>query len=149
MKAVKKLEVLAIPFYFATMGAEYLHHRARRPQVGPLPGDYERRDTLTSLAMGTGSLLVPLVAPKLLAPITPGKGRYAKVLVGGAVAAVATTVVADLVARRAEAEVDAESTRAVALAPVPSPSRASRRARIARRVGSVSGVAALATIHRR
>ena len=145
MKAVKKLEVLAIPFYFATMGAEYLHHRARRPQVGPLPGDYERRDTLTSLAMGTGSLLVPLVAPKLLAPITPGKGRYAKVLVGGAVAAVATTVVADLVARRAEAEVDAESTRAVSLAPVPSPSRASRRARIARRVGSVSGVAALAT----
>src|SRR5690606_5761209 len=87
--AVKKLEVFAIPAYFATMGAEYLHHRARAGRLGGLPGDYERRDTLTSLTMGTASLLVPLVAPKLLAPITPGKGRHGKKLVAGVAAAAA------------------------------------------------------------
>ena len=71
---MKKLEVAAVPMYFATMGLEHLHHKRRAARVGPLPGDYERRDTLTSLAMGVGSLLVPLVSPRLLAPITPGKG---------------------------------------------------------------------------
>ena len=79
-----KLEVVAIPIYFATMGAEYLHHRSRSAEKGPLPGDYERRDTLTSLTMGTGSLLVPLVAPKLLGPMTPGKGRFGRHLVAAA-----------------------------------------------------------------
>src|SRR5690606_4992445 len=82
----------------------YLHHRARAGRLGGLPGDYERRDTLTSLTMGTASLLVPLVAPTLLAPITPGKGRHGKKLVAGVAAAVAVTTAADIAARRLDGE---------------------------------------------
>ena len=108
-----KLEVLAIPVYFGTMGAEYAHHRPRLPEAGPLPGDYERRDTLTSLTMGTASLLVPLVAPTILGPITPGKGRYGKALVAGALGAIAVTTVADVAARRAEAELAADEERSI------------------------------------
>lgn len=154
---MKKLEVLAIPVYFATMGAEYLHHRSRAQRVGPLPGDYERRDTLTSLTMGTGSLLVPLVAPNLLAPITPGKGRYGKHLVVGAAVAAAVTTVADQVARRLDrppapapafnspaAVGDADATRHTP--DDATEGRAGRRrwARLARKVSSVGGVATVA-----
>ncbi len=155
---MKKLEVAAVPMYFATMGLEHLHHKRRAARVGPLPGDYERRDTLTSLAMGVGSLLVPLVSPKLLAPITPGKGRFGKALVGGALAAAAVTTVADVVARRAEAATGAIDATGQNAAAAPSPAallaqqagagspRADRRrlARRARRVASVGGVATVA-----
>ncbi len=149
-----KLEVLAIPVYFGTMGAEYAHHRARLPEVGPQPGDYERRDTLTSLTMGTASLVVPLVAPTILGPITPGKGRYGKALVATALGAIAVTSVADLAARRAEAELAADDERAThdpnsdadtVVAPTPTGRRARRRrARLARKVASVGGVASVA-----
>src|SRR5438132_730477 len=91
--------VVAIPVYFGTMGAERLWLRAHAGERGPTPADYERRDTVTSLAMGAGSLVAPLVVPKLFGPITPGKGRYGRALVVTAAAAVAVTTVADLVAR--------------------------------------------------
>ncbi|MBI2704484.1 MAG: hypothetical protein HYX32_04235 [Actinobacteria bacterium] len=42
--------------------------------------DYERRDTVTSLTMGVGSLLAPLLVPKVLGPVTPGKGRFGRAL---------------------------------------------------------------------
>ena len=45
--------------------------------------------------MGVGSLVAPLVVPKLLKPFTPGRGRYGKALVAGALGAVAATTVAD------------------------------------------------------
>ena len=92
--------VAAVPAYFATMGAERQFLKARARREGPSPADYERNDTIASLAMGVGSLLAPIVLPKLLAPITPGKGRHAKKLVGVAIAAAAVTTVADRVARR-------------------------------------------------
>jgi sterol desaturase/sphingolipid hydroxylase (fatty acid hydroxylase superfamily) len=92
--------VLAVPVYFGTMGAEYLYLRKRAEQQGPSPADYERQDTITSLTMGVASLLAPIVLPKLLGPIVPGKGKYGKALVIGAVGAAAVTTVADLVARR-------------------------------------------------
>jgi sterol desaturase/sphingolipid hydroxylase (fatty acid hydroxylase superfamily) len=94
------LTVLAVPFYFASMAAEYFWLRRRAATKGPSAGDYERRDTLASLAMGVGSLLAPLVGPKLLAPFTPGRGRYGKALVVGALGAAAATTVADIVVRR-------------------------------------------------
>src|SRR3984957_6921615 len=94
------LTVIAVPFYFASMAAEYWWLRRRAAQKGPSAGDYERRDTLASLAMGVGSLVGPLVGPKLLAPFTPGRGRYGKALVGGALGAAAATTVADAVVRR-------------------------------------------------
>jgi sterol desaturase/sphingolipid hydroxylase (fatty acid hydroxylase superfamily) len=129
--------VAAIPVYFGTMGAEYLWLRNRNGERGPTPADYERRDTLTSLAMGTGSLLAPMVVPKLFGPVTPGKGKYGKALVATAVAAVAVTTVADLVARL-------DSTDAPrATEPPDRRRRAKRAARAARRVASAGGVVAV------
>lgn len=92
--------VLAVPFYFATMGAEYLASRRRTPLTGPAAGDYERRDTIASLSMGVLSLVAPLVAPRVLRPLTPGRGRFGRHLVAGAVGAAAVTTAADAINRR-------------------------------------------------
>jgi sterol desaturase/sphingolipid hydroxylase (fatty acid hydroxylase superfamily) len=112
------LTVVATPGYFATMGAEYRYLKKRAERQGPSAADYERRDTIASLTMGVASLVAPLVMPKLLAPITPGKGKYGKALVATAAAAVAVTTIADVIARR-------------------------RTARWARRVARVGGVTAV------
>jgi len=125
------------------MAAEYLWLRRRAGARGPSAGDYERRDTIASLAMGVGSLVAPLVVPRLLRPLTLGRGRYGRVVVGVAVGAVAATAAADLVARRA-AEVDGHSDdhdRPWAV----DRARSDRRARRARRIASAGGVAAVAT----
>jgi sterol desaturase/sphingolipid hydroxylase (fatty acid hydroxylase superfamily) len=94
------LTVVAVPFYFASMAVEYLWLRRRSAFRGVTAGDFERRDTVASLAMGVGSLVAPLVLPPLLRPFTPGRGRYGKVLVTVAAGAVAVTTAADIVARR-------------------------------------------------
>jgi len=126
--------VAAIPVYFGTMGAEYLWLRGHADERGPTPADYERRDTVTSLAMGFGSLAAPLVVPKLFGPITPGKGKYGKALVITAVTAAAATPAADFVIRREPAE-DDQATR----------KRGGRTAanRAARNVARVGGVVAV------
>jgi sterol desaturase/sphingolipid hydroxylase (fatty acid hydroxylase superfamily) len=151
----RDLTVIAVPFYFATMAGEYLWLRRRAAREGPTAGDYERRDTLASLAMGVGSLVAPLVGPKLLAPFTPGRGRYGKAVVVGALGAAAATTVADVVTRRMADQEHALAPVAVNGASRPagdgarhvtgSVARADRRlaARIARRVSSVGGVAAV------
>src|ERR1700712_2367593 len=83
------------------MGAESAWQRRPPVPAGTRAGDYQTADTLASLSMGLGSLVAPYAAKKLLDPVTPGLGRYAKVLVGvGAAAGLATTV-ADVLARRA------------------------------------------------
>ncbi|HEY5155391.1 MAG TPA: sterol desaturase family protein [Acidimicrobiales bacterium] len=132
----------AIPVYFGTMGAEYLWLRRRAEVQGPSPSDYERRDTVTSLTMGVGSLLAPLVAAKLMGPIAPGKGRYGKALVAAAVGAAAITTVADVLAR---ADPAGPSDPTEAPQPAVTASRARRRglARAARRVARIGGVAAV------
>jgi sterol desaturase/sphingolipid hydroxylase (fatty acid hydroxylase superfamily) len=109
------LTVAAVPGYFASMGAEawYLKRRARK-RGAAAPSDYERRDTVASLAMGVGSLVAPLVMPKLLKPFTPGKGKYGKALVASAVGAAAITTIADWYARRAEAKTLTEPEETVA-----------------------------------
>jgi len=125
------------------MAGEYFWLRRRAAQKGPTAGDYERRDTLASLAMGVGSLLAPLVGPKLLAPFTPGRGRYGKAVVVGALGAATATTVADFVARRIEDDAhDPESDPTALNGAV---TRADRRlaARVARRVASVGGVTAV------
>jgi len=99
----RDLTVVAVPFYFASMAAEYAWLRRRAARQGPSAGDYERRDTVASLAMGVGSLLAPLVLPRLLRPVTPGRGRYGKALVATALGAAAVTTAADVVARGAMA----------------------------------------------
>ena len=148
---MKRLELFAVPVFFTTMGIEYVHHRSRARASGARPGDYERRDTLTSLTLGTTSLIVPLVAPKLLAPITPGKGRFAKVLIGTAIAAGVMTTAADVVARRGATETDETDPKSDPDAPrtsdphpsaVRSKNARSNTARRVAKVGSVTAVAA-------
>ena len=51
--------------------------------------------------MGVGSLVAPFVSARLLDPVTPGRGRLAKVLMGTAVAASAATTVAAVTASAA------------------------------------------------
>jgi sterol desaturase/sphingolipid hydroxylase (fatty acid hydroxylase superfamily) len=139
------LTVTAVPFYFATMGAESRWLRRRAEREGPSPADYERHDTITSLTMGVGSLLAPLVVGRLLAPIVPGKGRYGKALLATAAGAIVATTIADRFARsdpNAEpgAEPDGRDD-----APPASPSRSRRRrtARVARKVAAAGGVASI------
>jgi sterol desaturase/sphingolipid hydroxylase (fatty acid hydroxylase superfamily) len=133
----RDLTVIAVPFYFATMAAEYLYLRRRAARQGPTAGDYEKRDTLASLAMGVGSLVAPLVGPKLLAPFTPGRGRYGRAVVVGALGAVAATTVADVVARRVD-EQNADTAPGDGARADPA-----RVAQMARRVQAVGGVAAV------
>jgi sterol desaturase/sphingolipid hydroxylase (fatty acid hydroxylase superfamily) len=138
-----ELTVAAIPVYFGGMGAEYRWLRGHVDQRGPTPADYQRRDTIASLTMGVGSLLAPLVVPKLLGPITPGKGRYAKALVVAAAGAAALTTLADRLARL-DAVDPAQSSLGDDDAREPQPTnRAARRrvGRLARRVARASGVA--------
>jgi sterol desaturase/sphingolipid hydroxylase (fatty acid hydroxylase superfamily) len=94
--------VVAVPFYFATMAVEnrVLKRRARAGRRSA--GEYERRDTIASLSMGTISLLAPMVSARLLRPLTPGRGRFGRALVTAAVAGAAATTLGDLVGRRSE-----------------------------------------------
>jgi sterol desaturase/sphingolipid hydroxylase (fatty acid hydroxylase superfamily) len=144
------LTVIAVPFYFASMAGEYYWLRRRAARTGPTAGDYEKRDTLASLAMGVTSLVAPLLGPKLLRPFTPGRGRYGKAVVVGALGAAAVTTVADAVGRRiADAEVNLESPAANGAVSHPDGVEGRRRAetrwaaRMARRVSSVGGVTAV------
>ena len=127
--------VAAVPVYFGTMGAEHLWLRAHRAERGPTAADYERNDTVTSLAMGVGSLLAPVLVPKLIGSITPGKGKYGKALVITAATAVAATTIADLVARL-ESKDDEQATNS---------RRRRSAARAARRVARVGGPVAVVT----
>jgi sterol desaturase/sphingolipid hydroxylase (fatty acid hydroxylase superfamily) len=123
------LTVAATPAYFASMGAEAWYLKRRAAKRGePARSDYEKRDTIASLAMGVGSLVAPLVMPKLLKPFTPGKGRYGKALVATAVGAAAVTTLADWYARRAEAK-----------------ATDAREAKAARKVAKAAGVATVVT----
>ena len=94
------LTVLAIPAYFAAMGAEVAWQRAHPVEPGTRAGDYQTADTLASLAMGVGSLVAPYVAKKALDPVTPGRGRYARALLTVGAAAAVLTTVGDVVRRR-------------------------------------------------
>lgn len=100
--------MVAIPCYFAGMGAEYLALSRRSAEEiqqaagrDRTAGLYDRQDTVASLTMGVGSLLVPLLLPRLLRPFTPGRGRYGKALVTTALGAAAVATAADMALRRA------------------------------------------------
>lgn len=96
------LTVAAVPVYLTTMGAEYRYLRTRADRQGERQSDYERNDTIASLSMGVGNLLAPLVMPRLLGPVAPGRGRWRTALVATAVGAAAVTTLADVAARRDE-----------------------------------------------
>ena len=94
------LTVVAIPAYFGSMAAEQRALAKRAATSGPTAADYTKPDTLASLAMGVGSLLVPLLAERLVREVVPGKGRFPKLLVRTAVASAVATTIADRVARQ-------------------------------------------------
>jgi sterol desaturase/sphingolipid hydroxylase (fatty acid hydroxylase superfamily) len=139
----RDLTIIAVPFYFATMAAEYLWLRRRAARTGPTAGDYERRDTLASLAMGVGSLLAPIVGPRLLRPFTPGRGRYGRAVVIGALGAAAATTVADIVTSRLDARQRDLGPDAQREAAQPMATQTQWASRAARRVQSVGGVVAV------
>jgi sterol desaturase/sphingolipid hydroxylase (fatty acid hydroxylase superfamily) len=143
----KDLTVLAVPFYFGAMALEYRRLRRQADISGPTAGTYGRRDTRASLTMGTLSLLAPLVVPRLLRPVTPGKGRYAKVLVGAAAAAAIATTAADAIVRRSARSYGPAAEQAPGSQNGSAPARAvavDRRASTAGKVASIGGVATLA-----
>jgi sterol desaturase/sphingolipid hydroxylase (fatty acid hydroxylase superfamily) len=96
------LTVAAIPGFFATMGLEHAWLERHAEERGIVAGRYERRDTVASLTMGVGSLVLPMAMAKALRHVTPGRGRHGKVLLGAVVGAAAVTTVADLVVRAAQ-----------------------------------------------
>lgn len=98
-----ELTVAAIPVYFGSIGAEYAWLRRHAEERGETAGDYEWHDTVASLTMGVGSLVAPLIAHKLLTPVTAGRGRYARALVALAAGGATVATLADLVARRSRA----------------------------------------------
>ena len=118
------LTVAAIPAYFASMEAERRYLKREAAAGRPSPADYVKPDTIASLTMGVGSLVLPLATRALLAKVLPGKGRFPNVLVRTAAAGVLATTVADVVER---SSVDGG------------------RRRLARRVASVGGPVAIAT----
>jgi sterol desaturase/sphingolipid hydroxylase (fatty acid hydroxylase superfamily) len=93
------LTQLATPGFFAAMGLEKVVLDRRAASGDTSAVGYERRDTRASLIMGTASLYAPMVLDRLLAPTTPGKGRYGKVLVVGVIGAAAITTAADALSR--------------------------------------------------
>ncbi len=168
------LTVVAIPGFFATMGLEAAWHRKRKAAGIDSPGAYERDDTLTSLAMGVGSLVVPLVSRPLMKRFDLPKGQLVRPALALGAAAAVTVVATDAIARSREtpagiipgmtrpSEADASVTRedvddtadGVGAArdrhsrnPEPG-SRRQRRARIrevAKRVGGSAAVTAIAS----
>jgi len=148
------LIALAIPGFFGSMAYESRWLRRRAETEGPSPVDYERNDTLASLAMGTGSLVIPLLTRKLSRNFEVGRGRWAKPLVGVGLAAGAISAVADAVSRTSGRE--AARLQRVGLGeldgtneePVPPDldQRVERGWRTARRAHRVGGSAALAMI---
>ncbi len=152
--------MLAVPFYFASMAAEHFWQRRRAIRRGvATAGEYERRDTIASLGMGVGSLVVPLVMPRLLRPFTPGRGRWGRVVVGTAVAGAVATTAADAVVRAVERRQLIERSVVAALGNTEPPTdgsghgsspgiedgpngrrRAPRIGGIARRIAAVGGV---------
>ena len=93
------LTKLAIPAFFATMALEAKMLSDRAQEQGESTADYERNDALASLAMGTGSLILPIYFKRATKELRP-TGRYGRALLGVAVAAVAVTTAADAVSRR-------------------------------------------------
>jgi sterol desaturase/sphingolipid hydroxylase (fatty acid hydroxylase superfamily) len=144
------LTVLAIPGFFGSMAYESWWLKRRAETDGPSPVDYERNDTIASLTMGTGSLVIPLLTSRFSRNFELGRGRWATPLLTLGLAAAAATAVADAVARSSEREagslepvapVDADEDRPVAVAPTDG--RAATLNRWARRIGGSTAVAAI------
>jgi len=92
--------------------------------------------------MGVGSLLVPLIAPRVLRPFTPGRGRWGTALLAAAIGAASVTSVADVLARRAARR--SATGRPSPVDPGSWGVRKSPAGNVASKVAAASGVASLA-----
>ena len=81
------LTAVATPGYFGSMGVENWLLKRRAERIGPTAADYERGDTLANLAMGTASLLIPMVTHAIADAIAPQRSKTGK----GLILAVAAT----------------------------------------------------------
>jgi len=157
------LTIVAIPGFFGSMAYESRWLRRRAATEGPSPVDYERNDTMASLAMGTGSLVVPLLTSRIAKNFDMGRGRWARPLLTVGLAAAAAAAVADAVARSTEREAGrVEPVLGGRIEPVlggngvappslvhpesrsPLPSAPAKLNRWARRIGGSTAVAAIA-----
>src|SRR5436190_9269087 len=82
------------------MGLESRLLKRRAERIGPTAADYEKGDTLANLAMGTLSLVIPLVTYPLAERIAPQRSKVGKGLIALAAGAAVATTVADRVIRR-------------------------------------------------
>ncbi len=98
--ALMDLTVLATPAYFVTMAIEYRWLKARRDDPAFDAGQYERRDTVANLTMAHLSVAAPLLNKQFRKHLSIGNGRFAKPALALAGASLATSLAADLVARR-------------------------------------------------
>ena len=134
---------MAVPFYFGAMAVEYVWLRRRAERQGPSAGQYERRDTLASLAMGVGSLVAPFVVPRLLRPFRLGHGRNGRVVVALVAGTAVVTTVADRVVRRSSPPAPQRDPGGEPAAAAPTGTVAHRTGPAAR-VAAVGGVATVA-----
>ena len=166
------LTVAAVPFYFASMGAEAWWLKRNGVSREAAGERYQTDDTIASLAMGVGSLVVPLATRPLLRSLDVTVGRRGKVLLGLAGGAALGATAAGCLRppappgetpggiqlRSAETDGDGDGDRPMTAAgrladdhhraggplrSAPRP-RAARRRRWARRVSGSSAVAAVA-----
>lgn len=157
------LSVAAVPFYFASMAAEAVHHSRREQSTGPTAGDYTVKDTVASLTMGSASLIAPLVFPPLVQRLDLTNRRRRRAVLVAAGAAAMATIAADVVGRVAAAKADGleagelpdattgtgtgTDERRAGVAPPPSRQLESRRwRRIAQQARKVAGSTAVASI---
>ena len=96
--------ILAVPIFLGGVAAEYLWYRRRSRDWPETAGDYEARDTATSLTMGVVSLVSPLLLSRLLRPFALGRSRVAISVLGGAAGAAVITTVADAVGARSQGD---------------------------------------------
>src|SRR5690349_24067047 len=93
------LTVVATPFYFGSMAVEHQALKRRAAVQGPSAGDYERNDTIASLSMGVGSLVIPIALKRLLDPVRLDRKRKGRRVLAGAAALAGVATVADRISR--------------------------------------------------
>ncbi|MGB3412232.1 MAG: sterol desaturase family protein [Microthrixaceae bacterium] len=114
------LTVLAIPGFFSSMAYEARWLRRRADREGSSPVDYEWRDTVASLSMGTGSLVIPVITAKFARDFALPRGRLAKRLLGVAAASAVVATGIDAYRRSRHIEAGAIPVGAEPGGPVPS-----------------------------
>jgi sterol desaturase/sphingolipid hydroxylase (fatty acid hydroxylase superfamily) len=134
----RDLTELATPLYFATMAAEAIYLHRRRTSVGESAGNYAWKDTVASLSMGTLSLALPLVSPRILRRLNPRNGSAGKVLLGIAAGSAAVSIMAGRTAQAPNAKPERADLRLVDPDEAPAPT-------FAEQISGVAAVVAIAT----